>query len=572
MPYILRKIKDGYKVCKKNEPKKCFSNNPLTKEKATRQMKAIYANELDGGLKPLTARVGGKVLLKKELINKYFPEISTYKNYVEPFVGAGAVYFYKNQDNKKEVINDIDPKIYQILKGFQKYDATHLREDLNGDYTQDDFQKIKESKPSTEYKKFLKTYLLYRLSYFGLGETYGKPRINSKFEGYTERLNNVTILNEDFRKVIGKYNNKDTFFYLDPPVSNSSTDYKYSAIDIYDLIPILKSIKGLFCLTYANTSIKKELFKGFKVFTINTKYVGEKSKGGQSKKVKEYIITNYDPINKIVGGCFGWTCLSNQNAVAPAPLPSPPPPPPPPPPPGPHPDHNPRPPIQPPPGHPPGYIEDNPRENTSDQLPNREMTREEVVRLMGPPPRGHRGPYSVEDYARDNNITIKKQGGNIERVVGGDIERVIGGCATCGMGGSKPSNHCSGCMGKCGKGMIKFHKQLEKVGLTHDKYMKQVKLLAKDTGYDPSKVHMSEDEDHKCVYHSPDGDVYFGKVGYGDFIIYSWLEKQGEEDEGFAEMKRNAYVSRASNIKGNWKNNKYSPNNLAINLLWAGNI
>jgi len=553
MPYILRKIKNGYKVCKKDETKKCFSKKPLTKETAMKQMYAIQANEnmegsgthktnilkkydledkgysleelskitgepistlqevynrgigayktnptsvrmkgsykknvkapmskklskeqwamarvysfldgnpkhdndlredsddLEGGLKPLTARVGGKVLLKKQLINNYFPEVSSYKTYVEPFVGAGAVYFYKNKDNKKEVINDIDPKIYQILKGFQKYDARHLREDLNGDYTQDDFNKIKESKPTTEYKKFLKTYLLYRLSYFGLGETYGKPRINSKFEGYTDRLNDTTILNVDFRKVIEKYNNKDTFFYLDPPVANSNFEYKYDAIDVYDIIPILKSIKGLFCLTYANTSIKKELFKGFKVFTVNTKYVGEKSKGGQSKKVKEYIITNYDPIKKTM----------------------------------------------------------------------------------------------------------------------------TGGCATCGMGGAKPANHCSGCMGKCGKGMVKFHKQLEKVGLTHDKYMKQVKILAKDTGYDPSKVHMSEDEDHKCVYHSPDGDVYFGKVGYGDFIIYSWLEQQGEEEEGFAEMKRNAYVSRASNIKGDWKDNKYSPNNLAINLLWAGNI
>jgi len=510
MPYILRKIDGGYKVCKKetaddgthrknvlkkynlddkgysleelseitSEPletlqevynrgigayktnptsvrmKGSYKKNvkaPMSKKLSKEQwaMARIYSfldgnpkhdndlrEELDGGLKPLTARVGGKVLLKKELINNYFPELSTYKTYVEPFVGAGAVYFYKNKDNKKEVINDIDPKIYQILKGFQKYDASRLREDLNGDYSQDDFQKIKESKPSTEYKKFLKTYLLYRLSYFGLGDSYGKPRINSKFEGYTERLQDVTILNEDFRKVIEKYNNKDTFFYLDPPVANSSTDYKYSAIEVNDLVPILKSIKGLFCLTYANTSIKKELFKGFKVFTVNTKYVGEKSKGGQSKRVKEYIITNYDPVKKMVGGC----------------------------------------------------------------------------------------------------------------------------------------KMCGGCMGKCGGSMVKFHKQLEKVGLTHNKYMKQVKLLAKDSGYDPSKVEMSEDEDHKCVYHSPDGDVYFGKVGYGDFIIYSWLEQQGEEDEGFAEMKRNAYLSRATKIKGNWKENKFSPNNLAINLLWAGNI
>ena len=33
-------------------------------------------------------------------------------------------------------------------------------------------------------------------------------------------------------------------------------------------------------------------------------------------------------------------------------------------------------------------------------------------------------------------------------------------------------------------------------------------------------------------------------------------------------IKRKAYWSRATNIKGNWKDNKYSPNNLSINILW----
>ncbi len=35
------------------------------------------------------------------------------------------------------------------------------------------------------------------------------------------------------------------------------------------------------------------------------------------------------------------------------------------------------------------------------------------------------------------------------------------------------------------------------------------------------------------------------------------------------DLKRlNIYLSRATKIKGNWKKDKYSPNNLAINLLW----
>ena len=40
-------------------------------------------------------------------------------------------------------------------------------------------------------------------------------------------------------------------------------------------------------------------------------------------------------------------------------------------------------------------------------------------------------------------------------------------------------------------------------------------------------------------------------------------------DLRYQDLKRlNNYLSRASKIKGNWKKDKYSPNNLAINLLW----
>lgn len=50
--------------------------------------------------------------------------------------------------------------------------------------------------------------------------------------------------------------------------------------------------------------------------------------------------------------------------------------------------------------------------------------------------------------------------------------------------------------------------------------------------------------------------VDFGQMGYEDFT------KHHDED------RRRSYLSRATNIKGNWKMNKYSPNNLAINILW----
>lgn len=51
----------------------------------------------------------------------------------------------------------------------------------------------------------------------------------------------------------------------------------------------------------------------------------------------------------------------------------------------------------------------------------------------------------------------------------------------------------------------------------------------------------------------------------GKFIHFGQL---GYEDGTKSPEKRERYLARATKIKGNWKNNPYSPNNLSINLLW----
>jgi hypothetical protein len=50
MPYIIKKTKEngetGYKVCKLNNPQKCFSKHPLTEEQAKKQRTAIILSEM----------------------------------------------------------------------------------------------------------------------------------------------------------------------------------------------------------------------------------------------------------------------------------------------------------------------------------------------------------------------------------------------------------------------------------------------------------------------------------------------------------------------------------------------
>lgn len=45
MPYTIRKVKNGYKVCLKSDPSECFSNKPLSKSRAEKQKTAIQINE-----------------------------------------------------------------------------------------------------------------------------------------------------------------------------------------------------------------------------------------------------------------------------------------------------------------------------------------------------------------------------------------------------------------------------------------------------------------------------------------------------------------------------------------------
>ena len=55
----------------------------------------------------------------------------------------------------------------------------------------------------------------------------------------------------------------------------------------------------------------------------------------------------------------------------------------------------------------------------------------------------------------------------------------------------------------------------------------------------------------------PDGKmVHFGGLPYEDYTKHR------------NKIRQRAYLNRASNIKGDWYKNKYSPNSLAINILW----
>jgi hypothetical protein len=109
-----------------------------------------------------------------------------------------------------------------------------------------------------------------------------------------------------------------------------------------------------------------------------------------------------------------------------------------------------------------------------------------------------------------------------------------------------------------------FLNHMKSLGVQPDQYLKLARKYAKQFGIQ-GPVLFSDKAGKKLMVRNPSGQtVHFGSVGSGDFLLHSL-----EGNKQLAEKKRQSYLARALKIKGDWKADKYSPNNLAINVLWA---
>lgn len=115
-----------------------------------------------------------------------------------------------------------------------------------------------------------------------------------------------------------------------------------------------------------------------------------------------------------------------------------------------------------------------------------------------------------------------------------------------------------------GTGNNKFMNQLEAIDYKPGIYLKDARIIAAKRGYNPKLLNFSDKPNKKLNYNG----VNFGQVNYNDFLIYKHLERAGKIPKDAANKKMSSYRARATKIKGDWKDDIQSPNNLAINILW----
>jgi len=208
--------------------------------------------------------------------------------YVEPFVGAGHV-FYGKEPSEKEVINDKDSSIATIHRGLKKFSK-----ELQGTFpiTKMSWNKWKAIKPKTEKERFMKAYMLQRMSFMQGGKSFntGREGGRGRMRDYSERLKDVVILNQDYREVVRRYDSPNTLFYFDPPYEESkrTAGYTHSEFDIEAMKRVLDGVKGKWILSFNDGKHIRELFRGYTITPIKTTY-----RLPSPRTVTELLISNF---------------------------------------------------------------------------------------------------------------------------------------------------------------------------------------------------------------------------------------------------------------------------------------
>lgn len=263
-------------------------------------------------MKPPLTYYGGKQRLAETILSM----IPKHRIYCEPFFGGGAVFFAK-PPAELEVINDSNGELinfYRVLKTDYKNLESEIKCTLHSrEYHQAAKVVLGYPQLFSEVKRAWAIWTLANQSFASkLGGTWRcdlqknstAKRLNNKRENFTEeyakRLEQTQIENRDALKIIKLWDNKDAFFYCDPPYFNSDMGhYKgYTEQDFENLLVTLSEIKGKFLLSSYPSEILDRYTKKYRWHTTTIEGIPVSVSPKKRKTKTEVLTGNYGILDK----------------------------------------------------------------------------------------------------------------------------------------------------------------------------------------------------------------------------------------------------------------------------------
>jgi len=220
--------------------------------------------------------VGGKRYLAEEIVSL----MPSHEVYVDVFGGSGQVLFVK-VPSPIEVYNDIDFELvnfFRVLRDPVKFEEFYRQVSLIP-YSRAEFEFYKGLEPRDDVERAVRTFVLVVQSFDGRKMSWGfglMPRVRLSQRYFNRikelplihaRLQNVCIENDDFRRIIERYDSERTLFYMDPPYIGEKRrlkkvyDFEMSLEDHRDLVDMLLGVRGMVILSCYYHDVYEPLIK-----------------------------------------------------------------------------------------------------------------------------------------------------------------------------------------------------------------------------------------------------------------------------------------------------------------------
>lgn len=224
-------------------------------------------------------------------------------------MGAAWILFRKEL-SQAEIINDINTDLVTLYRVVQHHLEEFIRYFKWALISREEFLRYQEENPDslTDIQRAVRFYYLMRLSHgakvagqnFGVSTT-GGPRLNllrieEELSAAHLRLARVVVENKPYSKFIERYDRPHTFFYLDPPYFGCEDDYGkgiFGRKDFSMLAEQLRGIEGQFILSINDRPEIRDIFEGFHVREVKTRYSVDRSIRGC--EVQELLFMNFEP-------------------------------------------------------------------------------------------------------------------------------------------------------------------------------------------------------------------------------------------------------------------------------------
>ena len=237
---------------------------------------------------------GGSFHYAKRIV----PLIPEHTTYVEPFAGAAAV-LYAKEPSAKEVIADLDDDVVFLHRSIKSMTAETVEKLRRFEWTctKESFEKARDLTPRGDLDRFYKLVFVrtHARDCRPDGTHPARNHLGSttdpeKFLGAAERLKDVTILKQDYRKTVERFDGPETFFFVDPPYPGEWYD-KDAAVDVDEFVEVLAKVRGRFIAVLNDSPENAAAFKRVgQVFRLK---VREASGTGGAKTASRLFCANF---------------------------------------------------------------------------------------------------------------------------------------------------------------------------------------------------------------------------------------------------------------------------------------